>query len=257
MSTEAPGFVIHSTARSGSTFIIVTLRKHPQIMARADVFANKVLPGGMEQTADNQIAFLRKYWRSYRKDAPIATDVARGFKVQILRSEPQLKAVGRFIKVCADYDGARFFLYRRNRVKQIVSVLRARDRKRLSGPGAVGAAQLRDEKLAGGLGQSQKIRINPVQLEVMLETLENDYLLLDNIRGKTPGGVELVYEDALNDRQAFFERIFAAIGVASIDVTDNDQTKKITGAKLRDVILNHDEVLEYFSATGYAPQLAE
>jgi hypothetical protein len=177
--------------------------------------------------------------------------------VQILRSEPQLKAVGRFIKVCADYDGARFFLYRRNRVKQIVSVLRARERKRVSGPGAVGAAQLRDEKLAGGLGQSQKIRINPVQLEVMLETLENDYLLLDNIRGKTPGGVELVYEDALNDRQAFFERIFAAIGVASIDVTDNDQTKKITGAKLRDVILNHDEVLEYFSATGYAPQLAE
>ena len=41
MSTEAKGFVIHSTARSGSTFIIVTLRKHPQIMARADVFAGQ------------------------------------------------------------------------------------------------------------------------------------------------------------------------------------------------------------------------
>ncbi len=120
-------------------------------MTRAEVFANKVLPGGMEQTADNQIAFLRKYWRSYRRDAPIATDVARGFKVQILRAEPQLKAVGRFIKVCGDYDVARAFSCtgaiassRSSRRCGRASVKRVS-----SGLGGVETAQLRDEKLAG------------------------------------------------------------------------------------------------------------
>ena len=257
-STKAKGFVIHFTARSGSTFIIFTLRKHPQLVTRAEVFGNKALPGGLEQTADNQIAFLRKYWRSYRRDAPIPSDIARGFKVQILRAEPQLKAVGRFIKVCGDYDVARFFLYRRNRVKQIISALRAREVKRVSsGLGGVETAHVYDEKLAGEVRQLPKMPVNPVQLQVMLESLEQNYRLLDNIRGKTPGAIELVYEDVLSDRQAFFDRIFAAIGVASIDVTDNDETKKITSDNLQDVILNYDELLDYFSGTEYAPQLAE
>lgn len=258
MSSEAKGFTILFTARSGSNFIVFTLRKHPQIMCRADVFGNKVLPGGLEQTADNQIAFMRRYWRSYRRDAPIPTDVARGFKVQILRAEPQLKALGRFIKVCGDYDVARFFLYRRNRVKQIVSVLRARELKRASaGPGGVETAHGQDDRLAGEVARLPKMQLNPIQLQVMLETLEQNYRLLDNIRSKTPGAIELVYEDVLNERQAFFDRIFAAIGVAPIDVTDDDATKKINSDNLQDVILNYDEVRDYFSGTEYAPQLAE
>jgi len=252
------GFVIHFTARSGSTFVIFTLKKHPDIVARAEIFGNKQLPGGLEQNADNQVAFLRKYWRPYRKDQPRYDGVARGFKVQILRDSPQIKAPGRFLKVCGEYDIARFFLYRRNHVKQIVSALRARQVKEVSSAlSGQETAHVYDDRLASEVRRLPPMHVDPEHLQAMLSTLKHNYRLLDGLRAKCPDAIELVYEDCLQDRQGFFDRMFAAIGVPSIDVRESDETKKITNDDLRGVISNHDELLRFFDGTEYASQLAE
>lgn len=258
MNDKVKGFALHFTGRSGSTFLIYTLRKHPQIQARAEVFGNAMLPGELEQTADNQVAFLRKYWRNYKIGSDVHDSISRGFKVQIIKDRQQLKSIGRYIKVCEGYDVAKMFLYRRNHVKQIISSLRAQQVKALTQRiNQQESAHVFDEVVAAELKELPMLSIRPHELKKRLISLKANYKILDDMRDKMGESLVLYYEDALMDRQAFFDKIFYELGVPSVDVTDTDETKKITSDNLRDVIENYDELMTFFAGSEYESQLQE
>ena len=256
MESRVRGFSIHFTGRSGSTFIIYTLRKHPQIYARAEVFGNKTLPGGYEQTSDNQIAFLRKYWRNYKIDSSNSDEISRGFKVQIIKENQQLQSFSRYIKICESHDVAKLFLYRRNHVKQVISALRATQVKSLT-KNLINEerAHVFNNDVAKEVMNLPKLHIQPLELKRRLLSLKSNYKILDNLKNKMGGGLELFYEDVLANRQSFFDKIFCELNIPSINVTDSDETKKITSDNLEDVIENYDEIVNFFANSEYADQL--
>jgi LPS sulfotransferase NodH len=258
MGARKKGFVLHFTARCGSTFIIFTLRKHPEIYARAEVLANQKLPGGTEQTADHQIAFLRRYFRPYRTGSPATENLCRGFKVQIQKNKMQIKAPARYIKVLGEYDVCRFFLYRKNHVKQAVSSYRAEQLKALTRQlGLNPSAHIYDDHVKQAAEQLPPLVIDPRHLMRKLKELDASYRILDHMRAQMDGVVPLIYEDLLADRQAFFNRMFDAMGLSPIDVNATDEVKKVTSGDLRQVVGNFDALLTFFSDTVYAEQLLE
>ena len=250
------GFIIHFTARSGSTFIIFTLMQHPQIKARAEVFGASKLPGNVEQSDQNQIAFLRRFMRPYRLDAPGYDGISRGFKIQISRENQQIRNVNRYVKVANQYDVAKFFLYRRNRVKQVISAFRARQVKALTKQlTSVERAHVFDEKTHEKVSELPKLLVPPEHLIRALEKLEDSYRGLDSLKLKIGEGIDLFYEDSIAERQRFFDDMFREIGVPSIDITKTDETKKITSENLTAVIENFDEVYRRLRGTRYESQL--
>jgi LPS sulfotransferase NodH len=219
---------------------------------------NKTLPGGEEQTSDNQIAFLRKFFRNYKTADRHDDTFSRGFKVMAKRADPQILAVGRYAKVVEEYDLCKYFLYRRNRVKQIVSALRAAQVQQVAQElKAPSGGHVFDNQLHQAVSQLPPLTINPKEFDHRLNGLEASYRVLDHIKAKMTGTREIYYEDMLIDRQAFFNQVFKDIGVDPIDVTQNDEVKKITSNDLRNVIANFDELLTFFKDKQYYNQLLE
>ena len=250
------GFIIHFTARSGSTFVIFTLMQHPQIKARAEVFGASKLPGNLEQSDQNQIAFLRRFMRPYRLETPGYDGISRGFKIQIARESQQIRNVNRYVKVANQYDLAKFFLYRTNRVKQVISAFRARQVKALTKEmNSIERAHVFDAETHQKVGKLPKISVTPEHLIRALEKLDDSYKGLESLKIKMGGGIDLFYEDSITERQQFFDGIFREIGVHTIDVTRTDETKKITSENLVDVIENFDEVHTRLRGTRYEAQL--
>jgi LPS sulfotransferase NodH len=254
---HARGFVTHFTARSGSTYLIYRLRQHPDLVARAEVFGNKLLPGDKEQTADNQIAFLRKYWRPYRLDDPRPDGKARGFKLQISKEHQQLIAFARYVKLLGEHDICRIFLYRRNLVKQVVSALRAHQVKELTmTETGQERAHLFDSDLQHKARALPALEVDCAAFKRQLRTLEGSYKQLRDLEQKVGSSLTIEYEDMIANPQATFDRIFECIGVKPIDVTSDEPVKKITDDNLRNVIANFDELSSYLGES-YAAQLQE
>lgn len=250
-------FAIHFSARSGSTYMIYQLRQHPDIIARAEVFGNSQLPGELDQTADNQIAFLRRYWRPYRLDDPRPDGKARGFKVQISKDKQQLLSFSRYIKLIGEHDVCRIFLYRKNLVKQIVSAQRAQQVKRLTiDETGDGRAHVFDDVTHQKARELPPLQIEPAQFKKQLRTLEASYKLLRDLQERFASSMTVHYEEMIADPQGTFDRIFECIGVDSIDVTKEEPVKKITDNDLRNVIANFDELKEFLGEL-YAEQLQE
>jgi len=250
-------FAVHFSARSGSTYLIYRLRQHPDIIARAEVFGNKQLPGEQEQTADNQIAFLRKFWRPYRLDAPQPDGKARGFKVQISKDHQQILAFSRYLKLLGDYDVCRIFLYRKNLVKQVVSALRAQQVKELTkAETGQERAHLFDDSLQEKARTLPQLVIEPAAFKRQLRTLEASYKVLHDLQEKVGDSLTIHYEEMVADPQGTFDKIFECIGVSPIDVTADEPVKKITDNDLRNVVANFDELSEYLGP-DYAAQLEE
>ncbi len=258
MEDLARGFVIHFTARSGSTFLIYTLRLHPLILARAEIFGNKMLPENKEQTADNQIAFLRKFWRNYRLSDKKNDNTARGFKVQMRHNNPHIKAFGRYAKVVLEYDVVKIFLYRRNHVKQIISSLRAQQVMDLQRTiGKQESAHVFDAETAEKVHCLPKLIVSPKNLNNRLLALKRSYKIMEKLKEKTGSDMDIYYEDVLLNRQEIFDKIFKLLNISSIDVTSRDEVKKITKENLFDIIENYEELLRYFSDTEYYAQLID
>ena len=250
------GFVIHFTARSGSTFIIYTLMRHPRIKAHAEVFGGDRLPGNLEQTDQNQIVYFRRLMRPYRIEAPLGDDISRGFKIQVAREHEQIRNVRRYVKVAKEYDVAKLFLYRKNRVKQVISALRARQVQDLTMQlNSVARAHVFDSETHEQVRKLPKLVVRPERLLHALDSLEEGYRTLDSLKADFGGGIDLFYEDVIADRQRFFEKIFQELGVPSIDVSVTDETKKITSELLSDVVENFDELKARLSGTVYEAQL--
>lgn len=96
-------FPICFTARSGSTSLYGTLKNVPAVRMRAEVFGNKELPGGLEQSDDNRIKFLRNYWSPF-KDGNRPDVDSHGFKYQVHFKNTQFNQPRRLAKVAKEYS---------------------------------------------------------------------------------------------------------------------------------------------------------
>ncbi len=258
MEIRKKGFIIYFLARSGSTYITMQIKNHPEVIAKAEVFGARMLPGKLEQTDDNRIKFLRRFFIEHKKESDILPEKSHGFKLQIEAVPKQLSQVGRYIKVINDYDICHFFLYRRNKVKQLISSYRAKQVKAFTKSNN-GLEQAHMYKENQDLKQVNfpKIHIEPRYFKKQLINLRKKENKLDQIKTKIDSTIDLFYEDMLENKKEFFEGICTNIGIDPLLLSSEDQVLKITEEDLSKVIENFEEVLKYLQGTEFEEQLLE
>ena len=242
-------FMLVFAARSGSTAIYGDLKTHPNILMRAEVFGNDRLPGDVEQTDDNRIAFLRKYWRPYLSSADTADvlSAAHGFKFQVDSKNGQFSQPMRLVKVAKEYSPAIIVLKRENRLKQVVSALNA---QRVLRETARFGQQPTAHILPNNVSvidklRQKKMRIDLQELSNRLRGLEQTYRKLDQVANAFHDPLHITYEQFVNDRNSVIEEIMRFIDVDPAMWARDDVYQKITPNNLSEVVANYGALEEF------------
>lgn len=255
----ASPFIILFTARSGSTALYGNLKSLPNVTMRAEVFGNKVLPGEMEQTDDNRIKFLRRYWAPYKPGAVPRTDIFKGFKFQVTTNNAQFERPARLAKVASEYEPRVIVLRRQNILKQAISSINAKRLMALS-------KQIRQDRgsshvLPEESGMIDELRKTPMvidftELKEKLSSIKAAYAKLDRLAGSF-GQVphEITYEDYLENRDAVVRGVLDHIGIDPDSYQPSDAYLKITSDRLEDVVGNYAGLKRFVDGTPYAGML--
>ncbi|MFM7271116.1 MAG: hypothetical protein ACKO2C_05730 [Actinomycetes bacterium] len=226
-------FVILFPGRTGSTYLISAIDRHPDVEAKGEM-----LDGLREAGVDAQRAWLEKYLR-----APFIGDHrAVGFKTKLR----DVLDVDHFTSTIAKYDARIIVLDRRNDVKHAVSRITARvlrDRtgrwNRYEGVEEVGLVEVDPDDFASRL----------VSVEEEKQTIR-DYVA--SIGRPT---LDIDYEDVLADPQGSFSKVLEWIGVRPMAV--EGETLKNTPEDLRLVVANFDDLRSRYVGTRYESMFDE
>ncbi len=252
-------FVVLFTARSGSTALFGNLKQHPDIDMRAEVFGGKTLPGGLAQTDANRVAFLRQFWAGIEATGAARTgQIAKGFKLQITRTNAQFTDPARFVNFSSSYAPKVIVLRRANHVKQVISALNARRVLRETAVIRDGRATAHiTPDLVDTIAQvkSQPLQIDLPELARMLNGLKRNYQALDRIAVMFPDRIDITYEDYLQDRDGLVADVMDFIGVDPSRALVQDAYLKITSDDISDVVENYDELSTFAKGTEYAAML--
>ncbi|ROU03411.1 hypothetical protein EAT49_03640 [Histidinibacterium lentulum] len=246
------------TARSGSTALYGNLKSHPQVFMRAEVFGNKFLPGEMEQTDDNRIKFLRRYWGHFKNGGQPPDGLSRGFKFQVTRTGEQFTAPMRFAKVANEYRPAVICLRRQNRLKQALSALNARRLREYSAmmkPGSSSAHVTAEDAGILKAFREESFKVNIEELRQLMKGIDRNYSYLDKIAERFEGRLDITYEDYASDRDSVVGRVMEHIGVDASAWEAGDTYLKITSDDLSSVIENYDDVVHFANENGISHML--
>lgn len=249
----AQAFIIAFTARSGSTALLGNLRAAPGVVMRAEVFGNRALPDFGEQTDDNRIKFLRRYWAPFKGEQPAADAPHKGFKFQIDAKDTQFGQPRRLAKVMKEYRPKVIVLRRQNVVKQAISSLNARRLKAITAEaGGIATAHVTedDRQLLTRL-TAEKLTVDPQQLKTSLNTLKKAYRKLDDFVGNFDDRLEIRYEDYLQDRDACLTAVFDYLGIDVAPDAVGDAYVKITDDDLQRTVKNYEALRRFASGTEY------
>ncbi|MEM9969393.1 MAG: Stf0 family sulfotransferase [Pseudomonadota bacterium] len=251
-------FLVIFTARSGSTALFGNLKSHPDFKMRAEVFGNAVLPGDIEQTDDNRLEFLRKFWQAYKDGAQPENEIFRGFKMQVTRNGDQFSDLDRLVEFVKPYQPRIITLRRQNILKQALSSINARrlqiaTAKMLDGRAAAHvtpdiAAVLKDLK-------AQKLVVNVKELGTMLAGIKKAYGILNALSDKMGETHDITYEDYNANRDSVVKSVFSYIGADPEKWAPADAYLKITSDDLSEVVENYDELQRFAHEAGYGSML--
>jgi LPS sulfotransferase NodH len=234
-SNSQVAFVIMFHARSGSTYLVEALERHPDVRCEYEVMAARREKG---YGPKEQLTFAGNL---------------------LGRTPGRVKAVGSktklgdvlnrdgFASLLRERDAKILHLQRHNVVKLVVSLFNAeRVHERTGDWNAYNAADL----------AKMPFTIDPGDFRVRLEqAVRRRYELRDFVQSLALPTTHLFYEDLLMDRSAFLERTFRFIGVEPIEVTG--RTLKSTRDDLRLMLLNFDELRASYAVTEYAEMFDE
>lgn len=249
-------FVIMFTARSGSTALYGQLRKHPDIVMRAEVFGAKTLPDDVEQTDDNRIQFLRKFWAPFKGGATPSAAPWRGFKWQIDRKNAQFSRPRRLLKIMSEYDPRIVVLRRDNILKQAISALNARRLLTATKDSERPSAHVTMEN-AAVLEQfkTEKLKVEIAELHQVVNGIRRSRHRLDLLASEIAGAKkEVRYEDFVSNPREFMMGLCEFIGVDPNKI-GTQAYMKITSDNLADVVENYDEVRRFVTGTDLEPML--
>jgi LPS sulfotransferase NodH len=225
--------VVVCTGRSGGTFLGTTLASAPK-------WAFETEPLGIRRDlgAAGQLQWARRFLTGPRWRRPEA--IGMSTKVADIEDPDGFAAMLR------DLDARAVLLLRRNEVKQVVSILRARVLR-----DTVGRWNLRDDSDRPG-----PIRVDPEDLATRLEWLrERNAETVDYAEALGVPLLRLHYEDLLVEPDRAFARVFAHLGLPDRPLTP--VTVKATSDDLRGSVENFDELRAAFADTPLVAQFDE
>jgi LPS sulfotransferase NodH len=239
-------FVIMFTARSGSTALYGQLRKHPDIVMRAEVFGAKTLPDDVEQTDDNRVRFLRKFWAPFKGGATPSAAPWRGFKWQVDRKNTQFSKPRRLLKIMGEYDPRIIVLRRENILKQAISAINARRLLQATEDSDKPSAHVTIENVAVlERLKSEKLRVDIAELNQVVNGIRRSKHRLDLLASEIVGPKkEVRYEDYVASPQEFMTSLCEFIGVDPLKIGSQAYVK-ITSDNLIDVVENYDDVQRF------------
>lgn len=248
-------FIVLFTARSGSTALFGNLKSVPGVTMRAEVFGNKVLPGDMEQTDDNRIKFLRRYWAPF-KDGAEPDDVnCHGFKFQVTQDDAQFGQPARLVKVALQYSPRVVVLRRQNILKQAISALNAKRLLKMSQELKKdrGSAHIlpEDQAMIDELRKTPMV-LDFAELKSMLSGIKKSHAKLNRLAEAFGETHDITYEDYLADRDTVVQGVLTHIGADPTAFEPSDAYLKITSDSLQEVVKNYEGLKRFAADTEYA-----
>lgn len=246
-------FVVVFMARSGSTALYGNLRQVPGVKMGGEVFGSKLLHGFGEQTDDNRIAFLRKFWSQF-KDGPRGSNILhRGFKLQINAGKTQFGNPARLARIMAEFNPKVIVLRRQNILKQAISSVNARRVETLRvEENLAPSCHITQENgnLVDKL-KAEKLLLDIHRLRRTLNGIRRGQKRLNRFAEKFENRLEVFYEDYLADRNRVLAAIFAYLELAADPAAIADTYVKITDDDLSKSVENYDALRRFVSGSEY------
>jgi LPS sulfotransferase NodH len=262
MSTKT-NFIILFQGRAGSTFLVDSLRNHPDIYCKSEIllkYTRSLRPGEkihLPKRIYRQL--LATYRGSVSERQSIAVErfydrsasrhyVAAGFKTKVsdIASPEAMKQIleSKNVKVIA--------MVRKNVIKQAVSRIRARILyEKTKGRNPQTSWNLYDEKDRLG---PQTIQIAELDKVLKIVIFHNKVMsaFIDLLELPV---LHLEYSELLADREASFLRVFEFLGARPLPL--KCEVLKNTDDNLRNAILNFDELKKHYANTEFEPMFEE
>ena len=235
-------FIILFEGRTGSSLLGNLLNQHPQVSCLGEEVAALRHEGWAAQRAWIESLFLDT--ANFRDPRLKGTATALGFKVK-LREIADAKAFGQWL------DGSDVKVVHQQRlnfVKQVVSSVRAMKLYEQTGHYNLEPDQA---NLKPGAYAIPKKRFN----NTLLWLLEAEHKLALFLAVLTRPVLHSTYEDLCAGMNAEVARVFSFLGVSSQPVEPN--TIKLTSDHLREVLENYDDLLAFYSGTGFEKMFTE
>lgn len=225
-------FVIYTRGRTGSTVLTDLLNCHPDIFCDVEIF-NFIYSNSI-------VRFPHLYAKSCSKRAALNKKTVYGFKVKIaqLRFEHRYKDYEKVLQTFSN-DGWKFLhLKRKNFLRHKLSNLILKETK------------ITHIKNSDSFKQKKILVDCNALMEGILFGEEVEKTEEENLRDIP--NIKIHYEEDLLDNtrhQNTADRIFEYLNLKSHKVNTN--LKKISSENLEDMILNYDEVYNFFKDTKY------
>ena len=212
-------YVMLFPGRTGSTYLASHMQAHPQIVSRFEILGRRAT------SWERQRAMLKDLFEIKRSPEFKAI----GFKTKIhavLNREV-------FTQYITDHQFRIIHLIRRNKLKFIISVVRAK--------------MLRNAEGVSNVFQQNQEPIGPMEIPVAKFTRATKRLnvavrLQKYIDNLDLPKLKIAYEDLLNDEQVTLKRVWDFLEVEHFDT--QGVTRKNTPDDVRQAVTNLDEILE-------------
>lgn len=258
-------FVVLFPGRTGSTYLVEALHSHPQVLALGEWLASMKSQGSTpedqlewcrsylgprasgEDHGETLISLMRQAPAAFRLDSKIRDWAAvEGPRALGFKTKPiDVLDLDRFTRLIEDLQARIIHLWRRNAIKQAISVARA--------------VHLHRQTSQWNLYQGERPPAIPVKLDWfrhVLKRVEDEQRFLNDYVGQLSTPVcELTYEELLADPVAVFDDLFRFLGVDPAPV--EAQSRKNTSDDLREAVTNLSELRAEFVGTVYEQMFDE
>jgi LPS sulfotransferase NodH len=263
MAPQPVKFVILFQGRTGSTFLVDALRRHPEVDADGEILQNEAQELRGWKTHENP---YRRAWRTGKlayRGTPVESQLRRT-EQRWRDARPGAMAVGFKTKIrdlldiesfkdLLEREGARVIMMERdNLVKQAVSRVRSmdlwRNTKASSGHGDWNLMSEKDR-----LGESE---IPFAEFDRMLQLVTYDKAVLQaSVDYLDVPKIRMEYADLLRDRDAWLGRVFDFLGVRHVDLESG--VLKNTSDDLSESVSNFAELRARYVGTPYEEMFDE
>lgn len=205
--------------RTGSTYLASHMQAHPQIVSRYEILGRRAT------SWDRQFAMLKELFETKRDSAFKAI----GFKTKIHAVLDR----DVFTRYITDHQFRIIHLVRRNKLKFIISVVRAK--------------MLRNAEGVSNIFQQNQEPIGPMEIPVEKFTRATKRLnvairLQRFIDTLDLPKLKIAYEDLLNDEQKTLQAVWDFLDVEHVET--QGVTRKNTPDDVRQAVTNLDEILQ-------------
>jgi len=224
MTEKITRFVLLFEGRTGSTFIKHSLDSHPNISMKGEFLA------GEDSKAQEKII------RNLYSKVPNGIQ-AIGFKTRLRQIIDRKK----FLELMDEFEVKVIVMYRRNLIKLALSEVNSLRLFKKYGKWNLFEGKKPLPLFAPTIEEFDKTfqsrKAYEEKLQAFMTEIKRDMIVRD-------------YQDLLDDREKLFNEFFEFFGVEPFPL--KSPIRKNTSENMREILLNYDEIKNYYSDTPYA-----